>query len=48
MFGTLPTPWQIDPPWDQVLGCGFGNLRGTYVLPLSALVLQHEGTFHAE
>ena len=47
MFSTLLTPWQIDPPWDWVLGCGFGDLGGTYILPLSALILQHEGTSRA-
>ena len=25
--------------------CSFGDLSGTYILPLSVLNLQHEGTF---
>ena len=47
MCGTLPIPWQIGLPQDQVhIRCP-GGLSGTCILPLSALILWHGGTSHA-
>ena len=45
--GTLPIPWQISPPQDQVPICHPSSLGGTYVLPPSTLIWWHVGTSHA-
>ena len=44
MFGSLPLPWQIGLPQDQVHICCPSSLGRTCILPLSALALQHGGT----
>ena len=43
-FGSLPAPWQIGPPQDQVHICCPSSLGRTCILPPSALALQHGGT----
>ena len=46
MFSSLPVPWQIGLPQDQVhIHCP-GGLGGTCILPLSALAPQCGGTSH--
>ena len=47
MCGTLSDARWIDPPQNWVLLCCLGSPGGTYILPLSALMMQHVGTFHA-
>ena len=46
MFGNPLVPWQIGLPQVQVWVHCPGILGGTCALPLSALTLWHEGTFH--
>ena len=47
MFSSLPVPWQIGPPQDQVHICCPGGLSRTCILPLSSLTLQCGGTSRA-
>ena len=44
MFGSLPVPWQIGLPPNQVHICCPSGLGRTCILPLSTLALQHGGT----
>ena len=46
MFGTPLVPWQIGPPQVQVQVYCPSGLGKTFILPLSTLTQQHEGTFH--
>ena len=48
MCGTLLSVEWIDPLQNWVPSHGFGGLSSTCVLPLSALVIPHAGTFHVE